>query len=678
MALKTKGRILASLIITAISFGVVSLLRNADDIEDESLGFNKWNINATVNKDGSMKIEEELHFFNYSDTVRVCESKFKFSKDGSSTAIDSDDKAYLKEDSFTCSVLVNGNKRLDEVTELIPVNSLVNGVAYGYTWGEQAYYDERGHKLTKEGGYDKTFIYIPAGLPSEGLVIKYSYIIENAVSKYNDYSVLNWKFAGTYDEALTKNVTVTVNFPSEASAYGENVSNEQFLEQGMTSIGFGTNYAKYTKLTPTQIVCYASKLKNSSRDEIEILTAFNNSVCDLFPNVKASSTSTSTGINKISNIINKAFAEEQEYYNKHNTAQICSYVIGVGGLVLFLSLIIYSYFKYDKERIPLFQDEYYRELPGKYGPAAMVYLYNEQSITKDALNAQIMDLIRKGYITIDTNNCLLTDEKPNYIMIREEKSEDELLESEKYLLKWLFDVMAKGENRISFNEMDEYMKKSSNAEKYNDCNRIWNNLTIKEGSKFKWFDKIKSPKAYAGLFVFGIVLALIGCGYITAYYLSYVTVLIASLLIGVSIFGILYLPTIKRKSEEGIEEYSKWKAFNKFLQEFSHFEDYPIPSLIVWEEYMVYATAFGIADLVEKQLRMKYKQMNRDAEFEMNPFFYYHTHYHICHRMHMNQAIGMQTIAKAKAAEMSKSGGRSGGFGGGSSFGGGGRGGSFR
>ena len=80
MALKTKGRILASLIITAISFGVVSLLRNADDIEDESLGFNKWNINATVNKDGSMKIEEELHFFNYSDTVRVCESKFKFSK----------------------------------------------------------------------------------------------------------------------------------------------------------------------------------------------------------------------------------------------------------------------------------------------------------------------------------------------------------------------------------------------------------------------------------------------------------------------------------------------------------------------------------------------------------------------------------------------------------------------
>ena len=93
---------------------------------------------------------------------------------------------------------------------------------------------------------------------------------------------------------------------------------------------------------------------------------------------------------------------------------------------------------------------------------------------------------------------------------------------------------------------------------------------------------------------------------------------------------------------------------------------------------MVYATAFGIADLVEKQLRMKYKEMHKEAEFEMYPFFYYHTYHHVSYRMRMNQTIGMQTIAQAKAAEMSKSSGRSGGFGGGSSFGGGGRGGSFR
>ena len=80
MALKTKGKILASLIVTAVYFGLITLVRNVDEIDVESIGFNKWNINATVNDDGSMKIDEELHFFNDSDTVRVCESKFKFSK----------------------------------------------------------------------------------------------------------------------------------------------------------------------------------------------------------------------------------------------------------------------------------------------------------------------------------------------------------------------------------------------------------------------------------------------------------------------------------------------------------------------------------------------------------------------------------------------------------------------
>ena len=60
----------------------------------------------------------------------------------------------------------------------------------------------------------------------------------------------------------------------------------------------------------------------------------------------------------------------------------------------------------------------------------------------------------------------------------------------------------------------------------------------------------------------------------------------------------IYTPTIKRKTQEGIDEYTKWMAFKKFLKDFSTFEDYPVPSLIIWEHFMVYATMFGIADLL--------------------------------------------------------------------------------
>ena len=51
-------------------------------------------------------------------------------------------------------------------------------------------------------------------------------------------------------------------------------------------------------------------------------------------------------------------------------------------------------------------------------------------------------------------------------------------------------------------------------------------------------------------------------------------------------------------------------AFKNFLLEFSNFDDYPMPSIIIWEHYLVYATEFGIADLVEEQMRLKFKKMD--------------------------------------------------------------------
>ena len=46
-----------------------------------------------------------------------------------------------------------------------------------------------------------------------------------------------------------------------------------------------------------------------------------------------------------------------------------------------------------------------------------------------------------------------------------------------------------------------------------------------------------------------------------------------------------------------------WKAFRRFLTRFSTFEDAPALAVIVWERYLVYATALGVADEVEKQVR---------------------------------------------------------------------------
>jgi uncharacterized membrane protein YgcG len=51
------------------------------------------------------------------------------------------------------------------------------------------------------------------------------------------------------------------------------------------------------------------------------------------------------------------------------------------------------------------------------------------------------------------------------------------------------------------------------------------------------------------------------------------------------------------------ERLAKWGAFRRYLTEFSTFEDAPTAAVTIWEHYLVYATALGVADEVEEQVR---------------------------------------------------------------------------
>jgi len=63
-------------------------------------------------------------------------------------------------------------------------------------------------------------------------------------------------------------------------------------------------------------------------------------------------------------------------------------------------------------------------------------------------------------------------------------------------------------------------------------------------------------------------------------------------------------------TQKGINEQVKWKAFKKFMVEFSLLKEKEIPQLVLWEKYLVYATAFGVADKVIKQLKISYPELN--------------------------------------------------------------------
>ncbi|HCZ05973.1 MAG TPA: hypothetical protein DHV12_02365 [Thermotogae bacterium] len=58
-----------------------------------------------------------------------------------------------------------------------------------------------------------------------------------------------------------------------------------------------------------------------------------------------------------------------------------------------------------------------------------------------------------------------------------------------------------------------------------------------------------------------------------------------------------------RWSKRGREYYLRWKAFERFLRDFSLLSTYPPDSIKVWENYLVYGTALGLADTVSRSMK---------------------------------------------------------------------------
>lgn len=119
-----------------------------------------------------------------------------------------------------------------------------------------------------------------------------------------------------------------------------------------------------------------------------------------------------------------------------------------------------------------------------------------------------------------------------------------------------------------------------------------------------------------------------------------------------------------------IDNYAKEMAgLKKFLNEFSNIKDREAIEVKIWDEYLMYAQIFGIADKVAKEFKRLYPDVITDEYFDdvifLNTISY--------------SGVHAASVAKSRAESYSSGGG---GFsssgGGGGSFGGGGGGGGFR
>lgn len=79
----------------------------------------------------------------------------------------------------------------------------------------------------------------------------------------------------------------------------------------------------------------------------------------------------------------------------------------------------------------------------------------------------------------------------------------------------------------------------------------------------------------------------------------------ALILVPVAIISLIYFACVSKKTKYGREEYEKWSALKRFLQDFGTFETKDLPDMILWDQFLVYAYVFGIAKELEKTMKIK-------------------------------------------------------------------------
>ena len=283
--------------------------------------------------------------------------------------------------------------------------------------------------------------------------------------------------------------------------------------------------------------------------------------------------------------------------------------------------------KFGRSHPVTFDGEYYRELPAGYSPGELSTLWNYKGIKPQDLTATILDLARRKFLRIDQElvekNRLLFGKKkeeayrltflpaPAPAALR--KPEDAVLRPhEEKLLKYLSQTIGEGKGFLYLHDIEEYAKDDS--EQFYEFWQEWSEDLILRGEELNFFES-------SGSMVVKTVLAGIVLFLLAAFVMTKVPILAVGFIVAGVIVVIIPL-FFKRRSVSGQEDYVRWQAFRKFLLDFSQMETHEIPSLAIWEHYLVYAVTLGVAKEVIKQLELVFPNL-QDGDYHFGYGWYY-------------------------------------------------------
>ncbi|WNY25194.1 DUF2207 domain-containing protein [Methanolapillus millepedarum] len=364
--------------------------------------------------------------------------------------------------------------------------------------------------------------------------------------------------------------------------------------------------------------------------------------------------------------LNTILNEEKQYERKNLYADL---LILIQLLVILAGIVapFVIYLKYGRERETDYHALYERDLPTNTKPAVVnAIVVGHGKPTMDAFVSTIMYLIDHDYLSIhETTRKDWKNSDTKEILLKIEKQAD------LYLTDFERDVYLFLRDRMDGDEVEwtKLQKKlGSNDSFYNFLNR-WNSKITQKADFSSLFDSTGNKiigSAGVALLVCSIAMFFISQIIAPANLypqtaettsLCFVSGIIAVILL---IYPHIWKQSMGRWTKDGRMFYLKWKNFEKYLTDYSLIQEYPPSSVIIWDQFMVYAMALGVADKALKNMHLSVPTASM-SDSRLGMIYYYPIFY-----TGMNRAYSSSTPQS--------SGGGGGGMGG---FGGGGIGGGF-
>ena len=618
----------------------------AGKVQAGSITLNKLDFQIQLNEDGSMDVTE-----NWNARINSTNTMFKdFNMDSSKFSGIEDVEVFKINSDNTRTKLTKINEEMYHVTKDCYYGLSVKGSKFEIAWGVDI-------KNTETRNYE----------------IKYK--VSGAVKTYQDCSELYWQLVGTDNTIPVTKLNATIKLPKKV----QDKNNLRGWAHGPYNgnINVGTD----------RVTLDLDYLDSGVMVEARVVTMEN-----LFLDNKVQST------NKLNTILQQEQKwaneanEERESYQKEREKE--AYYAKIWGIVKIVASIILSIFliyklirngmkasKIEKKPSPII--DYFRDIPDEKassGDAAFLYYFKNGNFSANnskVLAATILQLSLKKYIAFSVDN---TKKKPeiriNILDYAEHMKEMSVLKKDEQiiynLLTKVADETSKDIRTFTMKEFEKYAQKHSSSF-VTEMNKIEKEVKQEQEKLGNYnselIKKASTYAAYATLYItFGI-------------FMFFVIPIPAILMILNCIPHFIMNGKTNTLTEKGIEEAAKWKGLKKYMEDFSLLNEKEVPDLVLWEKYLVYATVFGIADKVLKQLKVRYPELQQISGSDyiyMN--LLYHSTLNTAFLTSLNTSTdkvymgGMSSQASSGygGGNFSSGGGFGGGFSGGGGFGGGG------